>query len=89
VADLDGEPLDRGSNESQSHEKLGMAVTRDHLGRDRLGLRPSLSATCASTLGSILAKVPTAPEIAQIATASRAATSRAGCGRTPRNVRRA
>jgi hypothetical protein len=37
--------------------------------------RPSLAATCASTLGSILAKVPTAPEMAQVATSLRAAIS--------------
>jgi hypothetical protein len=30
-------------------------------------LRPSFAATCSSTRGSILAKVPTAPEIAQVA----------------------
>ena len=40
------------------------------------GLSPSFSHTCASTFGSILANVPTAPEIAQVATSSRAATSR-------------
>ena len=39
-------------------------------------VRPSFSATCASTRGSMLAKVPTAPEIAQVAISSRAATSR-------------
>ena len=37
---------------------------------------PIIFATCASTRGSILAKVPTAPEIAQVAISSRAATSR-------------
>ena len=41
------------------------------------GFSPIFSATCASTRGSILAKVPTAPEIAQVAISSRAATSRA------------
>ena len=39
--------------------------------------RPIFAATCASTRGSILAKVPTAPEIAQVAISARAATSRA------------
>ena len=39
-------------------------------------LRPSLPATCSSTRGSMLAKVPTAPEMAQVAISSRAATSR-------------
>ena len=38
--------------------------------------RPSLPATCSSTRGSTLAKVPTAPEIAQVAISSRAATNR-------------
>ena len=41
------------------------------------GLRPSFFATCSSTRGSMLAKVPTAPEIAQVEISSRAATSRA------------
>ena len=40
-------------------------------------VRPIFSATCSSTRGSMLAKVPTAPEIAQVAISSRAATSRA------------
>ena len=40
------------------------------------GRRPSLSQTCASTAGSMLAKVPTAPDIAPVATSSRAASSR-------------
>jgi hypothetical protein len=39
--------------------------------------RPSFSATYSSTCGSMLAKVPTAPEIAQVAISSRAASSRA------------
>ena len=38
---------------------------------------PSLAATCASTRGSTLANVPTAPEIAQVEISSRAVTSRA------------
>ena len=37
---------------------------------------PIALATCASTRGSICAKVPTAPEIAQVATSLRAAISR-------------
>ena len=41
------------------------------------GVRPILAATCSSTAGSILAKVPTAPEIAQVATSIFAASSRA------------
>ena len=36
------------------------------------GARPMLSATCSSTRGSILAKVPTAPEMAQVAISLRA-----------------
>jgi hypothetical protein len=54
-----------------------VAVARDDLGRDRLdGFRPIFSATYSSTRGSILAKVPTAPEIAQVAISARAATRR-------------
>ena len=37
---------------------------------------PSFSATCSSTCGSMLAKVPTAPEMAQVAISARAATRR-------------
>ncbi len=40
-------------------------------------VRPIFSATWRSTAGSILAKVPTAPEMAQVAISLRAATSRA------------
>ena len=40
------------------------------------GFRPILAQTCASTLGSTLAKVPTAPEIAPVAISSRAASRR-------------
>ncbi len=36
------------------------------------GLSPIISATCASTRGSMLANVPTAPEMAQVAISSRA-----------------
>ena len=36
------------------------------------GFRPSFAATCSSTRGSMLAKVPTAPEMAQVAISSRA-----------------
>ena len=38
--------------------------------------KPIALATCASTRGSTWAKVPTAPEIAQVATSLRADTSR-------------
>jgi len=37
--------------------------------------RPSSAATCASTEGGTLANVPIAPEMAQVATVSRAAIS--------------
>ena len=37
---------------------------------------PIFSATCRSTAGSMVAKVPTAPEMAQVAISRRAATSR-------------
>ena len=40
------------------------------------GVRPSFSATCASTRGSMLANVPTGPEMAQVAISARAASSR-------------
>ena len=40
------------------------------------GRRPIMRQTCSSTAGSMLAKVPTAPEIAPVATSSRARSSR-------------
>jgi hypothetical protein len=40
------------------------------------GVSPIFAATCASMRGSICAKVPTEPEIAQVATSFRAAASR-------------
>ena len=40
------------------------------------GTSPIIFATCASTAGSTLAKVPTAPEMAHVATSARAASSR-------------
>ncbi len=38
MADLGRQPLDAGGDQGQGHEELGVAVARDHLGRDRLGL---------------------------------------------------
>ena len=40
------------------------------------GRRPSFAQTWASTAGSMLAKVPTAPEMAPVATSNRAFSSR-------------
>ena len=40
------------------------------------GVRPSFAQTCSSTCGSILANVPTAPEIAPVAISARAMRSR-------------
>ena len=77
VADFGRQPLDRRSDHAKRREEHRVAVARDDLGRDRLGASgPSSFATCSSTLGGTLAKVPIAPEIAQVATSSRAATSR-------------
>ena len=77
MADFDREPLDRRGDDAERREKRGVAVARDHLGRDRLGRQADiLRATCSSTRGSILAKVPTAPEIAQVEISARAAISR-------------
>ena len=77
VADLGGEVLDGGGDDGQRREERGMAIARDHLRGDRLDARPSFLATCSSTRGSTLAKVPTGPEMAQVAISARAATSRA------------
>jgi hypothetical protein len=49
-----------------------VAVARDDLGRDGLGARPELLGHVFLDRGSILAKVPTAPEMAQVATSRRA-----------------
>jgi len=43
-----------------------VTVAWDYLGGDGSTFRPICLATCSSTLGSILAKVPTAPEMAQV-----------------------
>jgi hypothetical protein len=42
MADLGRQPLDPGGNQGECHEILGVAVARDHLGRDRLGFEPEL-----------------------------------------------
>ena len=42
MADLGREPLDRRGDQRQRHEELGVAVARDHLGRDRLGREAEL-----------------------------------------------
>ena len=58
----------RGGDHAERGEEHGVAVARDHLGGDRLGREAEFfSATYSSTRGSILAKVPTAPEMAQVA----------------------
>jgi hypothetical protein len=83
VAHFRGQPLDRRGDDAERGEEHRVAVARDHLRGDRLGFRPMAFATCSSTRGSILAKVPTAPEIAQVATSLRALTQGAACsGRT-------
>ncbi len=82
MADFGGQPLDRGGDDAERGEIHGVAVARDDLGRDRLDCRPMALATCASTRGSTWAKVPTAPEMAQVATSLRAAMQpRAARGR--------
>ena len=40
VADLGREPLDRGGDHAEGREIHGVAVARDHLGRDRLDGEP-------------------------------------------------
>ncbi len=42
MADLDGEPLDRAGDDAERREEHGMAVARDHLGRDRLDFEAEL-----------------------------------------------
>ena len=62
VADLDRQPLDRAGDHAERGEEHRVAVARDHLGAR--SARPpgrACSATCSSTAGSMLAKVPTAP----------------------------
>jgi hypothetical protein len=80
VADLGGQALDRAGDHAQRREEHRMAVARDHLGRDGLDRRPIFSATYSSTRGSMLAKVPTAPEIAQVAISARAPPGGRGSG---------
>ena len=76
VADLGGEPLDRGGDDAERREIHGVAVARDDLGRDRLDREPHRLGDMRFDARIDLAKVPTAPEMAQVATSSRAASSR-------------
>ena len=55
VADLGGEPLERRGGERERGEQLGVAVARDDLGRERIGLEPRRSQAIRSTSGSIAA----------------------------------
>ena len=77
VADLGREPLDRGGDRRASVAK-NMAWRSRGMTCVETGstASPSFSATYASTRGSMLAKVPTAPEMAQVAISRRAAISR-------------
>ena len=75
MPDLGRQPLDRRGDDAERGEEGRVPVARDDLRRDRLdGCRPSFFATWASTAGSMLAKVPTGPEMAQVAISARAAT---------------
>ena len=80
MADFDRQPFQRRCDHAQGRKEHRMTVARDDLGRHRLDRSPIALATCSSTRGSILAKVPTAPEMAQVAISSRAVTSRSAPG---------
>ena len=69
--------LDRGEGKALPFDRV--VTVSDPVGRVEIGSarRPSFSQTFSSTAGSMLAKVPTAPEIAQVATSARAAIMRA------------
>jgi hypothetical protein len=76
VAHLGREPLERRGDDAERGEEgawRSRGMTWVETGSTA---RPSLRATCASTRGSTLAKVPTGPEIAQVAISARAATRR-------------
>jgi hypothetical protein len=57
---------------AQRGEEHRVAVAGDHLRADGLGLQPHHLADMLLDRGSMLAKVPTAPEIAPVAISSRA-----------------
>jgi hypothetical protein len=82
VADFGGKTLDRGGDDAQrgeEHAWRSRGITWVETG----SAEPQLLATCASTRGSMLAKVPTAPEMAQVAISSRGIHAGArGSGRT-------
>ena len=78
MADFRRQSFQRSGHHAKRREIGRMAVARNHLGGDRLDLQPQLLARHGlPPRGSILAKVPTAPEIAQVEISSRAVTSRA------------
>ena len=89
VADLGGEVLDREATTASAAKKAAWRSRGMTCVETGSTASPSFAATCSSTRGSTLAKVPTAPEMAQVAISARAATSRRGCGRTRRSGRRA
>jgi hypothetical protein len=79
VADLGGDTLDGRGDDAERCEVHGVAVARDDLGRDRLDGEAELFGNMASMRGSILAKVPTAPEMAQVAISSLCRKQARGC----------
>jgi hypothetical protein len=76
VADFGGEAFDRGGDDAEVAKNIACrsrGITCVEIGST---VRPMAFATCASTRGSICAKVPTAPEMAQVAISLRAAIRR-------------
>ena len=76
MADFGGEPFDRRGDDAERGEEHGVAVARDDLGRDRLDGEAHRLGDMRFDARIDLAKVPTAPEMAQVATSLRAATRR-------------
>jgi hypothetical protein len=76
MADLGGEPLDRGSHDAERREVHGVPVAGNDLRGDGLDAEAHPLRHVFLDPGSMLAKVPTAPEIAQVATSCLAAIRR-------------
>lgn len=76
MADFGRQIFNRAGHNAQRRKEHGVTVAGITCVEMVSTFNPSFLATCASTLGSMVAKLPTGPEIAQVAISSRAARRR-------------